>query len=200
MTHPVDHPLHNAQAEALEARFALRVGARLSEGAAQLPHDITERLRVARQQALAQARGQVLARPAHEAASATGVGLTIDVQGTATASGWGGHPLASPTWRKLDDGPVSWRWRLASLAPLVALVAGLWAIHAYHKHERIRATAEVDMALLTDDLPPAAYADPGFEEFLRTGASDPAPPTDMPLWVEDLIAEALSNTAGESQP
>lgn len=194
MTYPVDHPLHNAQTEALEGRFALRVGARLSEGATQLPHDITERLRVARQQALAQARAQALTRPAHEAAPATGIGLTVDAQGTATVSGWGSHPTTPPAWRKLDDEPVSWRWRLASLAPLLALLVGLWAIHAYHKHERIRATAEVDMALLTDELPPAAYADPGFEEFLRTGASDPVPPADMPLWVDDLIAEALQRS------
>ena len=28
--------------------------------------------------------------------------------------------------------------------------------------------AEVDAALLTDDLPPAAYTDPGFAQFLKT--------------------------------
>jgi hypothetical protein len=28
--------------------------------------------------------------------------------------------------------------------------------------------AEFDQALLTDDLPPAAYADPGFVQFLKS--------------------------------
>jgi hypothetical protein len=28
--------------------------------------------------------------------------------------------------------------------------------------------AEVDAALLADDLPPAAYSDPGFVQFLKT--------------------------------
>lgn len=198
MTHPVDHPFHHAPAEALEARFALRVGARLNEGATALPHDISERLRVARLQAVSRARAQVLTRPAHEAAAAGGLAISVGPQGTATASGWGDHAAAPrPNRNKLDDEPVTWGWRLASLAPLVALVAGLWGIQAYYKHERIRATTEVDMALLIDELPPAAYADPGFEEFLRTSASDPAPPADMPLWVDDLIAEALGPAGGE---
>ena len=31
--------------------------------------------------------------------------------------------------------------------------------------------AEVDAAILTDDLPPAAYADPGFTQFLKSGGN-----------------------------
>ena len=31
--------------------------------------------------------------------------------------------------------------------------------------------AEVDAALLTDDLPPSAYADPGFVQFLKAGGT-----------------------------
>ena len=34
--------------------------------------------------------------------------------------------------------------------------------------------AEVDAALLTDDLPPAAYADPGFVQFLKTSGHEPS--------------------------
>ncbi len=33
--------------------------------------------------------------------------------------------------------------------------------------------AEVDAALLTDDLPPSAYADPGFLQYLKTTAQAP---------------------------
>jgi len=39
--------------------------------------------------------------------------------------------------------------------------------------DRANELAEVDSALLTDDLPPSAYADPGFLQFLK-----------MPLTVE----------------
>ena len=42
--------------DALQARFALRVTAGLSEQSDALPHDIGERLRVAREQAVARAR------------------------------------------------------------------------------------------------------------------------------------------------
>ena len=41
-------PLTPAQRDALEARFALRVVARLDDGTSALPHDITERLRAER--------------------------------------------------------------------------------------------------------------------------------------------------------
>ena len=37
--------------------------------------------------------------------------------------------------------------------------------------ERLNEVAEVDAALLTDDLPPEAYADPGFMQFLKTAAA-----------------------------
>jgi hypothetical protein len=33
--------------------------------------------------------------------------------------------------------------------------------------QQIQAAAEVDAVLLADDLPPEAYADPGFGEFLK---------------------------------
>jgi hypothetical protein len=64
-------------------------------------------------------------------------------------------------------GPPSVWLRLASALPLVVLVAGLVLIQEYHDREQIAAAAEIDSALLADELPPAAYGDPGFSEFLR---------------------------------
>ena len=32
--------------------------------------------------------------------------------------------------------------------------------------------AEVDAAILTDDLPPSAYTDPGFAQFLKSGGGE----------------------------
>jgi hypothetical protein len=40
-------------------------------------------------------------------------------------------------------------------------------IHSLENDRRASEVAEVDAALLTDDLPPAAYADPGFIQFLK---------------------------------
>jgi len=51
---------------------------------------------------------------------------------------------------------------------LVVLVAGLVTIHVVQNDRRAREVAEVDAALLTDDLPPSAYADPGFVQFLKS--------------------------------
>lgn len=125
--------------EAQEARYALRVAARLSEHAETLPHDLGERLRVARERALVVAR-----------------------QAATTAQPVGGGALALGS----GDG-TGWGWRLAALVPGVALVAGLLLIQALRDDEQTRIAAEIDAALLSDDLPPNAYADPGFAEFLR---------------------------------
>ena len=70
--------------------------------------------------------------------------------------------------RRLDDAPPSWAWRMASALPLLVLLAGLWGINHWYQQEQVEAAANVDLALLSDDLPPAAYADPGFEEYLRS--------------------------------
>jgi hypothetical protein len=173
-------PLTPAQREALEARFALRLSARLDQGAQAIPHDISERLRVAREQAMRTAREARAAAVAPVVAPApvmVGVrvaGLSGAGAGGETGSlngavnGWSESRHARDTQhgRQLDDSPTSWGWRLASALPVVALLAGLWGIQRYYQHEQVQAATEVDMALLTDDLPPAAYSDPGFTEFL----------------------------------
>jgi len=55
-----------------------------------------------------------------------------------------------------------------SALPLVVLLAGLVLIQQHHDSEQISAAAEIDSALLADELPPAAYGDPGFSEFLHS--------------------------------
>ena len=60
-----------------------------------------------------------------------------------------------------------WWARFASFLPALALTLGLIAIDQLNLMQRIEAAAEIDAALLADDLPPAAYADPGFAEFMK---------------------------------
>ena len=132
-------------ADAIEARVALRMTALLSHGSDDLSHDIAERLRFSRERALASVRHQ---RRQEAQVSA----MVLTPQGRAAALG----------------GPPSVWLRLASALPIAVLVAGLVLIQQYHDHEQIAAAAEIDSALLADELPPMAYRDPGFSEFLRS--------------------------------
>lgn len=134
-------------------QYGLRVAARLEEGVAGLsrdnggpaglPYEIAERLRAARMQALAHRKRVAGLRTA------------------ASISSSGGAAAMSA-----DDEFSAWHLA-ASALPIIALVAGLVLIHAVQNESRANEVAEVDAALLTDDLPPAAYADPGFVQFLK---------------------------------
>ena len=70
-----------------------------------------------------------------------------------------------------------WNWwrRVGSVVPLIALVAGLLAINSFQGDNRAQELAEVDSALLTDELPPAAFADPGFNQFLKAARQAASP-------------------------
>jgi hypothetical protein len=132
----------NHDAEALTQRFAMRLAAGLTERAVATPHDISERLRFAREKALTQARE---ARQAVAAPAVVGAGRSAAL---------------------LTGGPAWWR-RAASVLPLVVLVAGLLFIRERMAEEQVHAAAEIDAVLLADDLPPEAFSDPGFGEFLK---------------------------------
>ena len=135
--------LSTPSAAATEAQFGRRVAARLSAGTQDLPHEITERLRAARVQALAHRKVVRVLQPAR----------AVVPNGSTAALGGG------------------WWTRIGSVIPLVALVAGLIVITTMQEDSRTNELAEVDAALLTDDLPPAAYTDPGFAQFLKNETS-----------------------------
>jgi hypothetical protein len=71
MTRPNDHP--SALVANLEARMGARLAAGLNERAAHVPHDIAERLRVAREQAVLRS-GQPAVAPSASAAGVSGWG------------------------------------------------------------------------------------------------------------------------------
>ncbi|MBS7807598.1 DUF3619 family protein [Variovorax sp. PCZ-1] len=133
------------QREAQMDRFGLKVAAHLDD--LPLPHDISERLRVARQQALAQ----------RKTASATQTQAAASVSASGSAAVLGG-----------GEG-FSWFNRFASAVPVLALAIGLVAIHINVNDDRANELAEVDTQLLTDDLPPSAHTDPGFAQYLKFG-------------------------------
>ena len=144
-----------ADLDARVARFGLRIAAGLTERNATLPHDVSERLRFARGQALARASQARAARTVVSAASPAVVqmGSTLALSGGPRGAGG-------------DNGLWS---KLVSALPLILLLGGLLLMQRGQVHEQIVAAAEVDTALLSDHLPPAAFSDPGFAEFLRDG-------------------------------
>lgn len=127
----------------VQDRYGRQIAARLDASAETLTHDISERLRVARLQALAKYR---------------------DVQVRAAAPMVVGGGVA--TLGDGDDDRGLWPG-LVSLVPLLALIAGLVAIQVFGANQVAQELAEIDAAILTDDLPPDAYADPGFAQFLK---------------------------------
>lgn len=141
-------PLAQRSAQAAQSRFALRLTAALTELQAHNANpDIDARLNFAREQALAAARKAraVVAAPA--------------VLGAGGAAVLGGGP---------ESDAAPWWLRLGSLLPLAVLLAGLVLIDHHYTRSQIDAAAEVDAAILADDLPPEAYRDRGFVEFLKT--------------------------------
>ena len=128
-----------ADVDLLEARVAAGLARVLSEGSHQLPADVGERLRFARERALARARDL---RPATPVVAAPG--------GVAVLG-------------RLDR----WRAGLAGLVSALALALGLVMLDHWQQRERSQAAAEVDALLLADQVPPAAYTDPGFVAFLK---------------------------------
>ena len=128
----------------LQDRFGLKTVSYLSAGTADLPHDISERLRASRAQAVSQRK-----------ITKTQTAGSVVATGGSAALTWGS-----------DEG-LNWWSRIGSILPLIALVVGLLAINSFQNDNRAQELAEVDSALLTDELPPAAFADPGFVQFLK---------------------------------
>ena len=109
-------------------------------------HDIAERLRAARVRAVAARRVS-----------------TVQVQANGTL-----------TLGSASESMRPWGW-LASLLPLVALVVGLVIIKQLQDERRAHELAEIDTAMLTDEIPPSAYTDPGFLRFLKMPLAPMAP-------------------------
>lgn len=134
----------NYQHELAHDRFGLKVAARLSDACDELPYEVTERLRAARVQALG--RRKIATKKVAAAVQASNATLALN-------SG--------------EEGFGFWS-AITSVIPLVALVVGLLTLNAVLSDERDDELAEIDSALLTDTLPPSAYTDPGFAQFLKS--------------------------------
>lgn len=60
--------------------------------------------------------------------------------------------------------------RMSVAIPLMALVVGLAGVYQYEEQKRIAEIAELDAAMLSDELPLTAYLDQGFNAYLEQRA------------------------------
>ncbi len=159
MTHTTHFADLNTNAQSSVDRYARKVTSALTEHADALPHDFSERLRASRARAVSERKHAVdlsFVRHSARAAASTvnAVGGGVAALGGGFGGGFGGDDLS--IWN-----------RIASVLPLIGLVVGLWFVSGDQDDTGISEIAQVDAALLSDDLPPAAYADPGFAQFIK---------------------------------
>lgn len=133
----------NYSKEAKDLEFAYKVRRALNESAESLPAPTLDRL--------AQARKMAMARKKQEAPVAV-----LAFKGV--LAGNSGFSF---------QGPGSWLGKLGIALPLLVLVAGLIGIYEYEQQQNINELADIDTAVLVDELPPAAYVDTGFTAYLN---------------------------------
>jgi hypothetical protein len=123
-----------------------RIASFLDQGNQQLSYEITERLRASRTRAIASRRStQFELKHADDA--------QIQPNGS----------LRMPFPSKARDIFSL----IVSFIPLICLAAGLMLLYEFHNDQTALELAEIDSALLADDLPPQAYTDPAFVDFLK---------------------------------
>lgn len=122
-----------------DLNFAYKVRHALNEHLDQLPASTTDRLASARKAAMSRKKPHAPVRLA---------------QGQLATGGGGVFSF-------------SFLGRMGVIAPLLALVVGLAGIYEYEEQQRIAELAELDAAVLSDELPLTAYLDDGFNAYLE---------------------------------
>lgn len=125
-----------------ELNFAYKVRHALDEDIDRLPGSITEKLASARKLAISRKKKD------------SPLAIFVPAQQLAGQIG------------SFVGAPVSWLARMGFAIPIVILALGLTGIYQYEQERRISDTAELDVAVLTDDLPLSAYLDYGFNAYL----------------------------------
>ncbi|MDM8356998.1 DUF3619 family protein [Pandoraea communis] len=134
--------------ETREIRFANRVRRALDEASDTPSPNMAARLAAARQEALARKKPEPVA-VVQPALVLAGVGAVQSPE------------IGGPR-RALDK-----LGRLGLLWPLAALVIGLAGVAYWEHQQHIQDLADIDAAVLSDELPLSAYADHGFNAYLK---------------------------------
>jgi hypothetical protein len=135
-------PLQTEPNSSREAIWAERLCGHLDASAEALPHHVRERLRAGRQRAIDTHKGLI----ANDRAV-----MAHPADGSLRLARW-----LSPLAQSVLAGAL-----------LLSLLLGLTSLYQQHTERRMRDQIELDSALLTGDVPPAAYLDPGFAQFLK---------------------------------
>ncbi|MFM0437962.1 DUF3619 family protein [Paraburkholderia strydomiana] len=134
--------------ETKELEFARQVRRALDENAASIPPATVDRLAAARRAALARKKPETVSTPVFAPALA-GAGMP------------GGMSHGELPQRRRS--PLR---RFALAWPLAALVVSLVGIAYWEDQQRTAELADIDAAMLSDDLPLNAYLDHGFNAYL----------------------------------
>jgi len=123
-----------------DINLAYRVRHALNENLDRLPASTTERLAAARARALSRKKADAPLRSQQRRP-------LFDVRAVFSTAGLG---------------------RIAVAAPLLAMVVGLAGVYQYEQQQHIAELAELDAAVLSDELPLTAYIDHGFNAYLAS--------------------------------
>jgi len=129
-----------------ELEFAYKVRRALDERITSIPENTANRLSAARKLAIARKKPESVAY------------ATVPVRRFAGIHGGAGNPFNSS---------LSWLVRVGIIVPLIVLVIGAFGIYKYEEERRIDELADLDAAVLSDELPLNAYLDHGFDTYLN---------------------------------
>ncbi|MBC7514519.1 MAG: DUF3619 family protein [Herminiimonas sp.] len=136
----------NQAATAKEVNFAYKIRHALNEHAEHLPAPTVDRLAAARMLAVARKKKDAPAR------------VTVTQGALAGAGG------------AFFEQPLSWLGRLGVVAPVLLGAALFVGMYQSAQQQRISELADIDAAVLTDELPLSAYLDHGFNAYLAKRA------------------------------
>ena len=128
-----------------ELNFAYKVRHALNENVDNLPPSIAERLASTRQIALSRKKKE------------SGLRILLTQRTLAGEAG------------RLLDTRLPWLARIWFALPLLVVLLGALGLASIYRHEQqrfISEIAEIDAAVLTDELPLSAYVDHGFNAYL----------------------------------
>lgn len=129
-----------------ELNFAYKVRHVLNENLENLAPSTIEKLALSRAVALSHKKDSALPAP---------ISQSLPILNTGSISIFGD--------------PIYVLGRLGRLAiPLIVLAAGLIGIYQFEQQRRISEIADIDVAVLSDELPLSAYLDHGFNAYLAT--------------------------------
>lgn len=129
-----------------DTNFAYSVRRALNEKLDDLPASTTDRLAAARMAAMARKKADAPAR--------------VRVSRTAPALAGGASGFFANQF--------AWFNRVSVALPLLLVLGGMVGVYQYEQQQTVQELAEMDAAVLSDELPLSAYLDQGFGAYLET--------------------------------